>query len=183
MKLSQPRICPLEEEEWNSFQRELLEPVKGKQPFYNVAATLAKHESAAEKFNVWAYHVMGETSTLSGRHREILILRVGWLCDAEYEWGQHVIFGRKEGLTDTDFANIKVGSSADGWTDIEKALLDAVDELHEDSIISDSTWELLASEFTEKQMMDVVFAVGQYHLVSMLLNSFGVQLDKGVDGF
>ena len=109
MKLAQARIQPLREEEWNSTQRELLEPIKGKQPFYNVAATLAKHESAAEKFNVWAYHVMVETSTLSGRHREILILRVGWLCDAEYEWGQHVIFGRKEGLKEKDLANIKIG--------------------------------------------------------------------------
>ena len=32
-------------------------------------------------------------------------------------------------------------------------------------------------------MMDVVFTVGQYNLVSMALKSFGVQLDEGVKGF
>jgi 4-carboxymuconolactone decarboxylase len=37
--------------------------------------------------------------------------------------------------------------------------------------------------YNTKQLMDVVFAVGQYQLVSMALNTFGVQLDKGVKGF
>ena len=32
-------------------------------------------------------------------------------------------------------------------------------------------------------MMDVVFAVGQYHLVSMALNSFGVQLEDTTERF
>ena len=31
--------------------------------------------------------------------------------------------------------------------------------------------------------MDLVFTVGQYNLVSMALNSFGVQLDEGLEGF
>ena len=31
--------------------------------------------------------------------------------------------------------------------------------------------------------MDLVFTVGEYNLVSMALNSFGVQLDEGVKGF
>ena len=33
--------------------------------------------------------------------------------------------------------------------------------------------------FGERQRMDMVFTVGQYTQVSMLLNSFGVQLDQG----
>jgi alkylhydroperoxidase family enzyme len=45
------------------------------------------------------------------------------------------------------------------------------------------TWNTLAKEFSEQQMMDIVFAVGQYHMVSMALNSFGVQLDDGIKGF
>ena len=183
MRLEQARINPVPEDEWTPAQRRYLEPLRGKAPFYNISATLARHISAAEKFNVWAYHVMGDTSTLSGRHREILILRVGWLCDSEYEWGQHKIFARKEGLSDDEIEKIKVGSRAEGWNDIERNLLDAADELHENSFITSSTWNEMSREFSQQQMMDVVFAVGQYHLVSMALNSFGVQLDDGVQGF
>ena len=33
--------------------------------------------------------------------------------------------------------------------------------------------------FSDKQRMDVVWTTGQYAQVSMILNSFGVQLDPG----
>ncbi len=183
MKLSQPRIPPLAESEWTEEQRKVLGPVKAAQPFYNVLGTLSRHWDAAQKFTVWAYHVMGETSRIAPREREILILRVGWLCQAEYEWGQHVIFAREAGLTDVEIARIKAGPDAPGWTPFEAALLRATDELHHDSCIGDATWKALAERYDNLQMMDVVFAVGQYHLVSMALNSFGVQLDAGVKGF
>ena len=183
MKLASARINPVPENEWTVAQRRYLEPIKGKAPFYNISATLARHIEAAEKFNVWAYHVMGDSSKLDGRHREILILRVGWLCDSEYEWGQHKIFAKNEGLSEEEIERVKIGSKADDWSDIERALLDAVDELHENSFISDHTWGVLSRHYTEQQMMDVVFTVGQYHMVSMALNSFGVQLDEGITGF
>ena len=183
MKLARARINPVPESEWTVAQRRYLEPIKGKAPFYNISATLARHTEAAEKFNVWAYHIMGDSSKLNGRHREILILRVGWLCDSEYEWGQHKIFAKNEGLSDEEIERIKIGSQAEDWSDIERALLDAADELHENSFVSDQTWEVLSKQYTEQQIMDLVFTVGQYHMVSMALNSFGVQLDDGVAGF
>ena len=183
MKLSAPRIHPLEESDWDARQRKLLEPIKGKEPFYNVMGTLCRHADAAEKFQVWAYHIMGDTSTLGPREREILILRVGWLCEAEYEWGLHVIFGRGVGLTDDEIERIKEGPKASQWTAFESALLSATDELHHDACISDATWAKLSEHYDEKQMMDVIFTVGQYHTVSMALNSLGVQLDDGVGGF
>lgn len=183
MKLASPRIAPLDEAEWNEAQRARLEPIKREQPFYNVAATLFRHVDAAEAFWVWANHVMGDTSRIPPRDREILILRVGWRCDAEYEWGQHKIFGRSVGLDADEIERIKLGPQATGWTDFERALLCAADELHDDACIGDATWATLKSRYDDLQMMDVVFAVGQYHLVSMALNSFGVQLDEGVSGF
>jgi 4-carboxymuconolactone decarboxylase len=121
--------------------------------------------------------------TLPPRERELLILRIGWLCQAEYEWGQHVIFGKGAGLTDAEIARIKEGPDAAGWDPFDATLLRAVDELHADALISDATWTALSQRYNTQQLMDVVFAVGQYNLVSMALNTFGVQLDKGVKGF
>ena len=70
-----------------------------------------------------------------------------------------------------------------GWSPFDANLLRAADELHRDAFISDQTWTALSERYNSKQLMDVVFAVGQYQLVSMSLNTFGVQLDKGVKGF
>jgi hypothetical protein len=46
--------------------------------------------------------------------------------------------------------------------------------------VSDATWQGLSEHLNQQQLMDLVFTVGQYNLVSMALNSFGVQLDQGV---
>ena len=99
---------------------------------------------------------MGETSTLAPRERELLILRIGWLCQAEYEWGQHVIFGKGAGLTDEEIARIKEGPDAKGWSPFDAALLRAADELHADAFISDATWAALSERYSTQQLMDVV---------------------------
>ena len=125
----------------------------------------------------------GRDLKVGARERELLILRIGWLCQAEYEWGQHVVFGKGAGLTDEEIARIKEGPDAKGWAPFDAALLRAADELHADAFISDATWAALSARYSTEQLMDVVFAVGQYNLVSMALNTFGVQLDKGVKGF
>lgn len=183
MRLSQPRIAPLAETEWTEEQRKVLEPFYKDGQTYNVVGTLARHWEAFQKFLVWGRHVVGDTSTLPPRERELLILRTGWLCKSEYEWGQHVIMGKKAGLTDAEIARIKEGPDAAGWAPFDATLLRAADELHADAFISDKTWKALSERYNTQQLMDTVFAVGQYHLVSMSLNSFGVQLDKGVKGF
>ena len=189
MKLSKPRIHPLPESQWNDEQRPQYEAAKkGRSGIstavvFNVMGTLGNHWEAAKKFNVWAFHVMGDTSTLAPREREILILRIGWLCQAEYEWAQHAVIGKACGLSDEEVARIKLGADAPGWSEHDAALIHATDELHKDACISDATWNGLAKTYNTQQLMDVVFTVGQYNLVSMALNSFGVQLDEGLKGF
>ena len=69
------------------------------------------------------------------------------------------------------------GPEAEGWTPLERAILQAVDELHRDAFISDATWKALAAHYDEKQLIDLVFTVGQYTMVSMALNTLGVQIE------
>jgi alkylhydroperoxidase family enzyme len=57
-----------------------------------------------------------------------------------------------------------------------------VDELHKDQHISDATWARLRERYDERQMMDIIFTTGQYMLVSMYLNSTGVQLGRNMTG-
>ena len=56
-------------------------------------------------------------------------------------------------------------------------MLQATDELTADAFITNATWTVLGG-FSEKQRMDLVMTVAQYTQVSMMLNSFGVQLDE-----
>jgi len=91
--------------------------------------------------------------------------------------------GREAGLTDAEIARVIEGADAAEWDALDATLLRAADELHADAFVSDQTWAALAERYSQEPLMDVVFAVGQYHLVSMALNSFGVQLEPGTPGF
>ena len=146
----------------------------------NVFGTLAQHPKLIKRWLVFANHVLLK-STISGRDRELAILRAGWRCHAPYEWGQHVVIGRREGITDEEIARIGAGPDAPGWSEHDAAVLRAVDELHDTSTISDATWATLIETYDQQQCMDLVFAIGQYHLVSFALNAFGVERDDGLD--
>ncbi len=182
-RLKEPRLAPLAESEWTQRQANFLNPLKGKTgKVINVFATLARHPKLVEDYSPFIWYILRE-QTLPDREREILILRIGWLCQAEYEFGQHTITGKRAGLTEEEILRITKGPDDPGWSEIEAALIHAADELYQDAIISDATWKILSEHYDEKQLMDVVFTVGQYNMVSWMLNSFGVQLDEGVPGF
>ena len=182
MRLQKPRLAPLPQAEWDEEIHGVLDPISKNGMLYNIFKTLARHIKGLKRWTVFANHVLYKSS-LTPRDREILILRIGWLCEAEYEWGQHVQIGKKAGLTDDEILRIGVGPNAPGWSDFDRALLRATDELHKDAFISDATWATLSKRYNSEQLIDVVFTVGNYNLVSMMLNTLGVQLDEGIPGF
>ena len=107
-----------------------------------------------------------------------MILRTGFLCGSGYEFTQHTRIGLNAGLTAEEIEAIKQGPDAPGWSDLDRAALTACDELVRDHFITDATWAAL-SDLGDRGRMDLVFTVGQYTQVAMMLNTFGVQLDEG----
>ncbi|MDQ8730957.1 carboxymuconolactone decarboxylase family protein [Bradyrhizobium sp. LHD-71] len=179
MRLAKPRIEPVPDDKLSADQAELLAPMLESGRVLNIFRTLVTAPKAAKGFFAWANYVLSRRNDLPAREREIVILRIGFLCKSGYEWTQHTRIAIKAGLSEDEIARIKVGANAPGWSAADAALLNASDELHHDQFISDATWSALRNNFTEKQCMDVVFTAGQYTQVSMILNTFGVQLDKG----
>jgi alkylhydroperoxidase family enzyme len=175
------RVRPLEESEWTDEIREVL-PRSRSGRVLNIFTTLARHPKLLKRWLVFGSHVMVK-STLSPRARELLILRTGYRCKSEYEWGQHVQIARQVGITEEEILRITHGPDAPGWDELDALLLSAADELHDEFVMSDGTWNDLSKRFDVRQMMDVVFTVGQYTLVSMALNTLGVERDEGVVGF
>jgi len=179
MRLAAPRVAPLEDAELTDEQRAALAPMSagGRSPL-NIFRTLARAPKALTRFNEWGTYVLSRRNSLPAREREIVILRVGWLCRSGYEFSQHTAIGLRDGLTADEIARVKKGAEA-GWSAADAALIRAADELVRDHFVSEATWRALTAHFDEKQRMDVVFTVGQYTQVSMFLNTFGVQLEPG----
>lgn len=182
MRLKVPRFPPLPDDQLDDEAREFLAQVERDGRVLNIYRTLAVHPKLLKRWGVFGTHILYR-NTLPPRERELLILRTGWLCRSEYEWGQHVIIALASGVTDEEIARVKSGPDVGGWSAADATLLRAADELHNDSFIGDGTWRVLSETWSKEQLIDVIFTVGQYHTVSMALNTLGVQLDEGVRGF
>jgi 4-carboxymuconolactone decarboxylase len=174
------RVAPLADEELDEQQRELLAGVLAAGPTQNIFRTLARHPGLFRKWMPFGGKLLN--GKLPARERELAILRVGWLCSADYEWGQHVPIGRRAGLTDEEIARIPAGPSDPAWSELDRAVLAATDELHASAYVSDETWATLAEAFDDKQLIELVMSIGHYHLVSFALNTFGVEREEGVVG-
>lgn len=182
MRLDEPRIAPLEADQWDESAQELMQPFVSQGRIFNIFKTLSNHPDLARRWMVFANHILGK-STLSLRDRELVILRIGYLCQSGYEWGQHVLIAREGGMSEEEIRSCKTGPETPDIPDLDRLLLQATDELHADAHISDNTWKSLSEHYSTQQMMDLVFTIGQYNLVSMALNSFGVQADEGLPGW
>lgn len=182
MRLDEPRIEPLEQDQWNEEAQKIMAPMVADGRTFNIFKTLTNHPELMRRWLVFANHILGK-STLAVRERELIILRIGYLCQSGYEWGQHVVIARNAGMTDEEIRSAQTGPDTPGLATLDRLLLQATDELHKDAHVSDETWSGLAELLSTQQLMDVVFTVGQYNLVSMALNSFGVQLDADLPGW
>jgi alkylhydroperoxidase family enzyme len=178
-----PRLTPLTSDEVTDEQRELLESVVTSDGWaINIFATLVRHPGLFRRWMPFGGKLLA--GKLPARDRELLILRTGWLCRAEYEWGQHVVIARGVGVTDDEIEQVKQGADAGGWTDpFDVALLRAAEELHANSTLSDETWNALSARYDERQLVEVPMLVGHYHMVAYTLNTLGVQREPGVPGF
>ncbi|MER5183381.1 carboxymuconolactone decarboxylase family protein [Streptomyces sp. NPDC002896] len=184
-----PRIRPLAPKEWPAEMRQALaalrppnprHPIPGRRPDRpkgrNILGTLAHHPALTHAFHTFNGHVLF-ASTLTIRQRELLVLRVAAVREATYEWAQHVVLARDAGIADEEIERVAKGPDAPGWTALERALLRAVDELLADAKMGDATWQELAGTFDEQQLLDLIFTVGAYDVLAMVLRSFETELD------
>ena len=119
---------------------------------------------------------------LEPRDRELAVLRIGWLCKAPYEWGEHVKIGKQVGVTSEEIERVIRGSTATGWNEHERAIIRATEELLEDAMISDETWSILSKRLDEKQLIELPMLVGNYVALAYFQNSLRLRLISGNPG-
>lgn len=177
-----PRIEPQPPQEWGELA-EILEvvPEGGGVSLgsLNIFSTLARHPALLRSWLPFGGYLLG--GTLPARDRELLILRTAVRCGSSYEWGQHVRIALRIGVEREAIDRVPMGPDAEGWTEHERALLHAADELHDSSSLSDSTWAALAQRYDQRQLIETAFLVGQYHMVAFALNACQVALDEGLE--
>ena len=187
------RLVPLAPGEWPAEMGDALAALRPPKPRHpmperrddrpkglNILGLLAHHPDLTSAFHTFTGHVLFAT-TLSLRQRELLILRVAALREAEYEWLQHKVIGGDVGLTPDEIGRVVDGPDADGWDAPEAALVRAVDELLADARIAEGTYAELSGALSPQQLLDLVFTVGAYDALAMAMRTFDVAVDDDLD--
>jgi alkylhydroperoxidase family enzyme len=154
--------------------RELLPLIapSGREPARTMAV-LARQPALLSPFLGWAA-ALALNGVLSHRDHELLALRVASNCASEFEWVEHVEYARAAGLTEPEIDAVAGDVDARGWTEAERALLAAADELHGGCDVSDATWVELGRHYEAPALVEILFVVGQYTMLSMVANAAGI---------
>ena len=178
VRLTTPRIPPLPEAQWTDEHRALVATYGPEVRIGNAFRTLLNVPALVEAVMPFLLYITSD-STLSARHRELLILRTAWLSQNAYVWADHAPVARTAGVTTADRRRIAQGPDAAGWDPFEATLLRLADELFRNSSVSDVTWSALEARYDLYHMVDAIMTVNEFTLLSMLFNSMGVQPDDG----
>jgi AhpD family alkylhydroperoxidase len=170
------RLAPLPDDQWDerviaAVSGFLPKRLRNPEGAGNALGTMLRHPVLAQSFLAFNAHLLGR-STLPPRLRELAILRVAHRRQCRYEWVHHVVMGEQVGLTAAEIEMVTQGRAED---ELDAAVLTAVDELDENSNLSDTTWAALSDHLDEHQRMDLIFTIGAYCLLAMAFNTFGVE--------
>jgi AhpD family alkylhydroperoxidase len=116
--------------------------------------------------------------TLPRRETELVILRVAHLRDCDYELEHHRRLAGRAGLTDTEVGRALDGADAPEWSDRERALLRAVDEMHHTGALTDPVWDELRRHLDERQAIELVLLAAHYQMLATTIAALRVPLDR-----
>jgi alkylhydroperoxidase family enzyme len=118
---------------------------------------------------------------LSGRLRELVILRTAYRFDGRYEWAQHLEMGEAQGVTRAEMAALGDGAEggldAAAWSPLERAALQAVDDTADFGAVSDETWAALAAHMSEGELIELLMLIGHYLMLTTVLRSLRIELE------
>jgi alkylhydroperoxidase family enzyme len=159
--------------------RWLFERMEQRGGLLNIFRALSHSPEALRRFMKFGSYFL-EDGKLDPKLRELAILRAGWLCQARYEFSQHVSFGRRVGLTDDQIRAIAEPSAA-AFAPNELAVLAFASEMTADTRVSDETFAAVRAFLDEEQVVELTMVTGFYNMVSRVLNTLQVDVDDAAE--
>ena len=175
------RIAPLQPPYAPDIQPQFDRIMRGAPPLI-LFRVMAGHARAWEKFRAGS---LLDPGPLSLREREIVIDRTCALNKCEYEWGVHVaIFAAAAQLTDEQVrATVREGANAPCWSEAERAMIAAVDALHQRATLSEDEFKALSAHYDADKILEIILLCGFYRTVSYLANALALPLEANAARF
>lgn len=111
-------------------------------------------------------------STLDARTRELAILAVATHWDSAFEWAAHEAVGRQAGLTDDDFAAVRIGEPPPSATETERVALRTATALLTDRGLDADVYTAAVEALGERGLFELTTLVGYYATLALQLRVF-----------
>lgn len=112
--------------------------------------------------------------------REKIIMRVCVSTKNDYEFALHAeTISQQMGMTVEQIKDIKnTGLNKNLWTEEDIILFDLIDNLIQHNPISEDLFGNVSKHFDEKQILDIVFLIGLYNGVAMMVSFTKPEFDN-----
>jgi 4-carboxymuconolactone decarboxylase len=167
------RLAPLPPDNWPA---ELAEIKRSLGQPLNIHKLMAHNTALTRAWMPFRNYIVAN-SHLEPRHRELLILRTAWNCDARYEWEHHVVRGSQAGLSAEEIDRVREDPAEARWPPAERALLQAADDCKNQSYVGDETLGELRRYFDDAQQLDILATVGMYMTLAALIKTYRVPME------
>ena len=129
--------------------------------------------------STWLAHVNATRETkLSGRMRELAIVRVAHNASYEYALRQHIpVLAAREGVSELECADLKNWSESDLFDERDRAMLSYVDAMQGGGIVSDAIFERTKKYFDLQELVEITIIVGTYIMHHRVFTTLGVDLE------
>lgn len=176
-----PRLAPVPREDWTQQIREFFAIMEGPQCLtegtrFNAQAIMANHPELAAAWAGYNRFVAKEMD-LPDSLREVAILRTAWNLAAGYEWFQHRIIARRCGLSEAQLEAIREGRAAPVWSEVERLVIRAADEICADAEASAETVAGLLDQLGPRQLLEVLWTIGTYGMLGRIFNSLRIPIE------
>jgi len=142
----------------------------------NLFTTLGQHPRLFRAWLRYSAQLM-PLGKLPRRDTELVILRVAWQCRSAYEWHQHVPIALRVGLTAQEVGGLADNPPANGFSERQRALLAASDELLTQRTLSDATWSALNATLNNRDAIELCLLIGTYQGLASAIGGLGIQLE------
>jgi 4-carboxymuconolactone decarboxylase len=117
-------------------------------------------------------------TTLDGRLREIVIIRMGHLAGSQYVLRQHVpALAQAEGLSLEDCNAIPDWDASNLFSDRERAALAYTDTMTRDIVVPDEVFAEVKRHFDDRQIVELTVLIGTYNMNARVLQALQLDLE------
>lgn len=117
-------------------------------------------------------------TSLPGRLREIVIIRIGYLNKVDYVLNQHVPrLAEAEGMSVAECDALADWASSDFFSADERAALALADAMTRDVAVPDDVFDALRSHFDEHRIVELAILIGTYNMQTRVLAALEIDLE------